>query len=129
LPYNISIDIKKQELNMINYDANEIKMIVTRAKQAAYEAASDYLVEKLDGKDNYPCGFAWVNIYGIKGNTKLGRAMKQAGVKQDYTKAFQIYNPSGVSVQNVDVKEAGAEAAAKVFESFGFKAYAGSRLD
>jgi hypothetical protein len=114
---------------MINYDANEIKMIVTRAKQAAYEAASDYLVEKLDGKDNYPCGFAWVNIYGIKGNTKLGRAMKQAGVKQDYTKAFQIYNPSGVSVQNVDVKEAGAEAAAKVFESFGFKAYAGSRLD
>jgi hypothetical protein len=114
---------------MINYDANEIKMIVTRAKQAAYEAASDYLVEKLDGKDNYPCGFAWVNIYGIKGNTKLGRAMKQAGVKQDYTKAFQIYNPSGVNVQNVDVKEAGAEAAAKVFESFGFKAYAGSRLD
>ena len=114
---------------MINYDANEINMIVTRAKQAAYEAASDYLVEKLDGKDNYPCGFAWVNIYGIKGNTKLGRAMKQAGVKQDYTKAFQIYNPSGVSVQNVDVKEAGAEAAAKVFESFGFKAYAGSRLD
>jgi hypothetical protein len=129
LPYNISIDIKKQELNMINYDANEIKMIVTRAKQAAYEAASDYLVEKLDGKDNYPCGFAWVNIHGIKGNTKLGRAMKQAGVKQDYTKAFQIYNPSGVNVQNVDVKEAGAEAAAKVFESFGFKAYAGSRLD
>ena len=114
---------------MINYDANEIKMIVTRAKQAAYEAASDYLVEKLDGKDNYPCGFAWVNIYGIKGNTKLGRAMKQAGVKQDYTKAFQIYNPSGVNVQNVDVKEAGAKAAAKVFESFGFKAYAGSRLD
>jgi hypothetical protein len=55
--------------------------------------------------------------------------MKQAGVKQDYTKAFQIYNPSGVNVQNVDVKEAGAEAAAKVFEAFGFKAYAGSRLD
>jgi len=114
---------------MINYDANEIKMIVTRAKQAAYEAASDYLVEKLDGKDNYPCGFAWVNIHGIKGNTKLGRAMKQAGVKQDYTKAFQIYNPSGVNVQNVDVKEVGAMAAANVFESFGFKAYAGSRLD
>ena len=114
---------------MINYDANEIKMIVTRAKQAAYEAASDYLVEKLDGKDNYPRGFAWVNIYGIKGNTKLGRAMKQAGVKQDYTKAFQIYNPSGVNVQNVDVKEAGAEAAADVFTRYGFKAYAGSRLD
>ena len=55
--------------------------------------------------------------------------MKQAGIEQDYTKAFQIYNPSGVNVQNVDVKEVGAMAAANVFESFGFKAYAGSRLD
>ena len=113
----------------MEYTVNEIKNILNKAKTAAYEAGGDYFVEKLDSKDNYPCGFAWVNIYGIKGNTKLGRAMKQAGVKQDYTKAFQIYNPSGVSVQNVDVKEAGAEAAAKVFESFGFKAYAGSRLD
>ena len=114
---------------MINYDANEIKMIVTRAKQAAYEAASDYLVEKLDGKDNYPCGFAWVNIYGIKGNTKLGRAMKAAGIEKSYSGSHQIWNPAGVNVQNVDVKSAGAEAAADVFESFGFKAYAGSRLD
>ena len=114
---------------MINYDTNEIKMIVGRAKEAAYIAASDYLVEKLDGKDNYPCGFAWVNIHGIKGNTKLGRAMKAAGIEKSYTGSHQIYNPSGVNVQNVDVKEAGAEAAAKVFESYGFKAYAGSRLD
>ena len=113
----------------LEYDVNELKTIVAQAKKAAYEAASDYFKEKLDGKDNYPCGFAWVNIHGIKGNTKLGRAMKQAGVKQDYTKAFQIYNPSGVNVQNVDVKEAGAEAAADVFTRYGFKAYAGSRLD
>ena len=113
----------------LEYDVNELKTIVDQAKKAAYEAASDYFMEKLDGKDNYPCGFAWVKIHGIKGNTKLGRAMKQAGIEQDYTKAFQIYNPSGVNVQNVDVKEVGAMAAANVFESFGFKAYAGSRLD
>ena len=86
-------------------------------------------MKTLQGKDNYPCGFAWVNIHGVKGNTKLGRNMKAAGIKQDYTKAFQIYNPGGVSVQNVDVKEAGAEAAAEVFTQYGFKAYAGSRLD
>ena len=113
----------------MEYTINEIKDIVTKAKKAAYEAGGDYFMEKLDGKDNYPCGFAWVNIYGVKGNTKLGRNMKAAGIEQDYTKAFQIYNPSGINVQNVDVKEAGASAAAKVFESFGFKAYAGSRLD
>ena len=113
----------------LDYDVNELKTIVAQAKKAAYEAASDYLVEKLDGKDNYPCGFAWVNIHGIKGNTKLGRAMKAAGIEKSYSGSHQIWNPAGINVQNVDVKEAGAEAAADVFESFGFKAYAGSRLD
>ena len=106
-----------------------IKNIINEAKTAANKASREYLDVNLKGEDNYPCGFAWVNIYGVKGNTKLGRNLKAAGVKQDYTKAFQIYNPGGVSVQNVDVKEAGAQAAAEVFEQYGFKAYAGSRLD
>jgi hypothetical protein len=128
LPYNISINNKKQgEVNM--YEVAELKLIVEKAKAAAQTASLKYLNEDLQGKDNYPCGFAWVNIHGVKGNTKLGRNMKAAGIKQDYTKAFQIYNPGGVSVQNVDVKEAGAEAAAEVFTQYGFKAYAGSRLD
>jgi hypothetical protein len=34
-----------------------------------------------------------------------------------------------MAVQNIDTLEAGAEAAAKVFEKYGFQAYAGSRLD
>jgi hypothetical protein len=55
--------------------------------------------------------------------------LKAAGVRQDYTKAFQIWNPSGLSVQNVDCKEVGAQAAADVFKKYGFTAYAGSRLD
>ncbi len=55
--------------------------------------------------------------------------MKAAGIEKSYSGSHQIWNPAGVNVQNVDVKEAGAEAAADVFESFGFKAYAGSRLD
>ena len=55
--------------------------------------------------------------------------MKAAGIQQDYTKAFSIWNPSGHNCQNVDTKEAGAEAAAKVFQKYGFTAYAGSRLD
>ena len=75
------------------------------------------------------CGFAWVNIYKIKGNTKLGRAMKQAGYTKDYTGAYQIYNPAGYGGQSMDVKEAGARAAAKVFEQYGFTAYPGGRAD
>jgi hypothetical protein len=34
-----------------------------------------------------------------------------------------------MGVQNIDTLEAGAEAAARVFEKYGFQAYAGSRLD
>ena len=107
----------------------QIPQIIEEARIAAREAAEKFFREKLGGVDQYACGFAWVNIYGIKGNTKLGRAMKQAGIRQDYTKAFQLWNPSGMPVQNVDTLEAGAEACAEVLRRYGFDAYAGSRLD
>jgi hypothetical protein len=74
------------------------------------------------------CGFAWVNIYGIKGNTKLGRNLKKAGVQQDYTRAFQIWSP-GYGGQNIDIKEKAAQAYADTLKKYGFDAYVGSRLD
>ena len=112
----------------------QIQAAVREAKEAAYEAADNYFKTRLGGVDQYACGFAWVNIYKfndkpIKGNTKIGRAMKAAGIRQDYTRAFQIWNPSGYGCQNVDTLEAGARAAADVFRKYGFTAYAGSRLD
>lgn len=113
----------------MNYTQEQINSIVIEAKTAAREAADQYFNERLGGKDQYACGFAWVNIYGVKGNTKLGKMLKAAGVKQDYTKAFSIWNPADHGCQNIDTKEAGAEAAAKVFEKYGFRAYSGSRLD
>ena len=113
----------------MDYTQAQVNQIVAEAKQAAHEAATKFFKERLGGRDQYACGFAWVNIYDVKGNTKLGKMLKQAGVRQDYTRAFQIWNPSGLGVQNVDTLEAGAQAAADVFKLFGFKAYAGSRLD
>jgi hypothetical protein len=113
----------------MNYTVQELKNILAEACTAATTAADLYFQTKLNGQDAYACGFAWVNIYGIKGNTKLGRALKEAGIRQDYSKAFSIWNPSGHNCQNVDTKEAGAEAAADVFRKYGFDAYAGSRLD
>jgi len=112
----------------------QIQAAVREAKEAAYEAADRFFKEKLGRRDQYACGFAWVNIWEfngkpIKGNTKVGRAMKAAGIRQDYTRAFQIWNPSGYGCQNVDTLEAGAQAAADVFKKYGFTAYAGSRLD
>ena len=107
----------------------QVNAMVKEAQQAAYEAAMKFFYDKLGGKDQYACGFAWTNILGVKGNTKMGKMLKAAGVRQDYTRAFSIWNPAGLGVQNVDTLEAGAEAAAKVFQKYGFEAYAGSRLD
>ena len=116
------------------YTVEQIQDIVAEARTAAYEAADRHFRERLGGEDRLACGFAWLNIYklngkAIKGNTRVGRAMKAAGIRQDYTRAFQIWNPSRYGCQNVDTLEVGAEAAAKVFEKYGFTAYAGSRLD
>ena len=111
------------------FTQQQINDIVAEAKQAAFAAADKFFQERLGGQDQYACGFAWTNIYGVKGNTRLGKMLKAAGVTQDYTKAFQLWNPSGLGCQNVDTKERGAEAAAEVFKKYGFRAYAGSRLD
>ena len=117
------------------YTVEDLKTIMQEAKQSAAIAAQSFLDDwtASTGGNQYGepmyCGFAWVNIYKIKGNTKLGRAMKQAGYTKDYTGAYQIYNPAGYGGQSMDVKEAGARAAALVFEQYGFTAYAGGRAD
>jgi hypothetical protein len=113
----------------MQYTADQIKDIVFEAKMVANHKAKEYIDTVLKGEDNFPCGFAWVEIFGIKGNTKLGKAMKAAGLEKNYNGAYNIWNPSNVNFQNVDCKEAGAEAAAEVLKKYGFTAYAGSRLD
>jgi hypothetical protein len=117
------------------YTVEDLKTIMQEAKTAAAIAAQSFLDDwnASTGGNQYGepmyCGFAWVNIYGVKGNTKLGRAMKTAGYTKDYTGAYQIYNPAGYGGQSMDVKEAGARAAAQVFENYGFTAYPGGRAD
>ena len=113
----------------MNYTQTEVENIVAEAKAEARKAAEKFFQEKLGGVDQYSCGFAWTDIYGIKGNTRLGKAFKAAGIRKSYTGSYQIWNPADIGVQNIDTLEAGAEAAAKVFERYGFQAYAGSRLD
>ena len=99
-------------------------------KEAALQHAKDAAQQHLDTHGEYAyCGFAWINIYGIKGNTKLGKRMKAAGFEKDYTGAYSIWNPSGLGTQCMSTKEAGARAAAKVFTAAGFTCYAGSRAD
>ena len=113
----------------MNYTVEQIKDIVTEATTAAASAAEAFENKYFPDGGWGACGFAWVDIFGIKGNTKAGRAMKAAGINKSYNGAYQIWNPSKYPTQNVDTLEAGARAAADVLKRYGFTAYAGSRLD
>jgi len=105
-----------------------IQAILTEAQNAAYTAADQHENTYYPNSGWGACGFAWVDI-PVKGNTKLGRALKAAGVSKHWRSGFQLWNPSKYPTQNVDTLEAGAQAAAKVLNSAGITAYAGSRLD
>ena len=109
-----------------DYTVEDIRNIITLAKDEARGAAEQHIKEH--GEQWY-CGFAWVNIWDIKGNTKLGKRMKAAGLDKDYTGSYSIWNPSSLGTQCMSTKEAGARAAAKVYTAAGFTAYAGSRAD
>jgi len=113
----------------MNYTVEQIRNLVDEAKAKAYAAADEHENKYYPEGGWGACGFAWVNIWGIKGNTKLGRAMKAAGIEKDYSGAHSIWNPSKYPTQNVSTLEAGAQSASQVFKDAGFTAYAGSRLD
>ena len=109
--------------------------IMYEAKFEARKKGQAFLDKYYAGQDEGMCGFAWVNIRPTnKGNTKAGKeerkVLRAMGFELDWTgKEFQWWNPSGLGVQNIDAKEAGAMAAARVLRDYGFDAYAGSRLD
>lgn len=110
----------------MNYTQDQVNAMVAEAYEEARKAGEAALAKY---GDRDACGFAWTNIYKIKGNTKVGKMLKAAGVRQDYTRAFQLWNPAKMGCQSVGILEEGARAAAEVFRKYGFEAYAGSRLD
>ena len=122
-----------QDINQ--YDAQAIRSILAEAKRAAARASQAWVEDwkARTGGNEYGepmyCGFASTKIYGVKGNTKLGKAFKAAGIEKDYSGAYSIWNPSGWAGQSMDVKEVGAQACAEVFKQYGFTAYMDSRAD
>ena len=112
----------------MNYTVNEIQNIIAEATQAGRNAAAD-AYEQNGNTDWDCCGFAWVSFSGIKGNTKLGRAMKAAGIDQAWDRSYQIWGGKFYSGQSITIKEAACRAAANVFKRYGFNASVGSRLD
>ncbi len=114
---------------MSDYTNVQIKDIIQNADTASAVESTKYLNDHLGGKDAYPCGFAWVEIYGVRANSKLGKMLSALGMRKDvYSKCF-IFHSNTPNVQNMDVKYMGARAAAEVLQKHGFRAYATSRID
>lgn len=113
-----------------------IEQAHAKALDAAAKAAKEFLDQHYGGHDAGACGFSWVTYYPLnKGNSRDGRAerqmMERLGFRKDYTgKAWQLWDPSKISAQNVDAKMAGSQAYARVLEAeVGITVYPGDRLD
>lgn len=104
--------------------ADQIQAGLPLAQQASMD-----MYTKIGG-DRFACGFAWVDVYVDRTNSAQAKELIKAGFKKDYKpKCLSMWNPGGVNVQNIDIKEAGATAMATYLQALGLKAYAGSRLD
>ena len=112
------------------FNAKQVEAVCLKAEQEARRASKKFFDERLGGRDQYACGFAWVTVHGVRSNSRLGKTLQTFGFRKSYTGGLQLWNPSKAMVQNVDTLEAGAEAYADVLRlELGLEAYAGSRLD
>jgi hypothetical protein len=111
------------------FNAEAVQDALNSAEMAARVAAK--AEHQRIGGDQGACGFAWVNIYGVRSNSRLGKTLQSYGFRKDYTGSLQLWNPSKAGVQSLDILEAGAYAYAEVIKSkLGLdKVYAGSRMD
>jgi hypothetical protein len=100
---------------------------IAKAQQMATNATTRYI--DLIGENPGNCGFAWVSV-SVRGNTKVGKMLKEYGFKKPYVgTGLQLWNPSKSYTQDMDAKIAGAQAYADVLEECGIQAYVGCRLD
>ena len=104
--------------------AEQIQQAIPLAEQA-----SQAMYAKIGG-DRFACGFAWVEVYVDRTNSKQAKELIKAGFRKDYKpKCLSMWDPAGVPTQSISVKEAGAQAYATYLQGLGLRAYAGSRLD
>ena len=111
------------------FDIVKVQMAHALALHEAKHAAHGFAHKYMGGKDGGPCGFAWVNVYKVRKNSKLGKALEAVGFRKSYDGSFQLWNKWWPG-QSVDAAEHGATAYARVMkEQLGLDFYSGSRLD
>jgi hypothetical protein len=114
-------------MTAVAFDVVAVQDACNEAAQQARTATKAFLAKH---GDRDACGFAWVTVYDVRSNSKLGKALATFGFSKAYGGGLQLWNPSGNPTQCITAKEEGAEAYAKVLQAkLGLKVYAGSRMD
>ena len=54
-----------------------VELAHQEALQAANTAAQEFANSHFNGGDGGACGFSWVDVYGVRSNSKLGRPCRQ----------------------------------------------------
>jgi hypothetical protein len=110
-------------------DAAQVQQAHDKAMAAARAAAQAFSNKHFNGRDGGACGFAWVNVYKVRSNSKLGKALSAVGFRKGYGGGLQLWNQWWMG-QSVDAAEHGATAYAQVIaQELNVEAYSGSRLD
>ena len=111
------------------FETIKVQMAHVKAMDAAQKAARAFSDKYFDGGDGGACGFAWVNVYQVRSNSKMGKALQEVGFRKGYGGGMQLWNQWWPG-QSVDAAEHGATAyAAVIKEELKLEAYSGSRLD
>ena len=113
---------------MQGFTKEQIISAVASGQLEASQATQQYLAQH---GDRDCCGFAWVTVHGVRGNTKQGMALKAAGFSPAYGGGLQLWNPAKSYTQSISALEAGAEAFVAYFRARfpEVKIYTGSRMD
>jgi hypothetical protein len=111
-------------------ELEQVQLAHTKAMAAAESAARAFADKHMAGRDGGACGFAWVDVYKVRSNSKLGKALQTVGFRKSYTGTLQLWNRWWPG-QSIDAAEHGATAyAITLKEELGIdRCYSGSRLD
>ena len=118
---------ENKDLLKFNAEGYDPTYIWHEAKNKAVKAVDEF-VEK-HGEPMY-CGFAWVDVYVTRTNSKEAKLLESVGFKKSYrAKTMTMWNPADYNGQSMDCREVGAQAYADVLRAYGFRASMGSRAD
>ena len=113
-------------MNTKDLDLAVVEQAIQRGLVAARQAAAEKH-QQVGERD--ACGFAFVTVFDVRSNSKLGKLLANYNFRKAYGGGLQLWDPSKHPTQSVSVLEAGASAMARELKAVGLTAYAGSRLD